>query len=137
MLVIAVEDFDVDAGFGHAPGEETELTGDGLLESHDDHLPLGEDAHAGCFQRLAGGRSVLEEEMGHPGAADDPGPSPFDAHPGAPQRLAHLGERAGSILEDDGEILHRVCIREPLMETTCVAYNADRLRRTGAAGLRP
>src|SRR5258708_35182126 len=63
VVVVAVENFDVDAGLGHASREKAELTRDGLLQSLHDHVPFRDDADASRFQRLASRGSVLEEEM--------------------------------------------------------------------------
>src|SRR5262249_44840828 len=50
VIVVAVEHFDVDAGLGHSPCQQAELTGDSLLEALDDNVPFLGDADAGSFQ---------------------------------------------------------------------------------------
>ncbi|MDP1861950.1 MAG: hypothetical protein Q8K82_25040 [Gemmatimonadaceae bacterium] len=101
MIMVTVQDFDVDARFGHSAREQTELTGHVLLQSLNEHFPFREDLDASRFQRLASGRSVREEEMGYALAVRDPGPSAFDAHPGAAQSLSHVGKSAGSVFQSD------------------------------------
>ena len=56
----------------------------------------------------AGGGPVLEQEMGDALAVHDPGAAALDAHPGAAERLSHLGERAGPVFQRDRQILHGV-----------------------------
>ena len=101
MGMVAVQNLDVDASLCHPAREPTELTGHVLLQPLNEHVPFREDLDARRFQRLAGGGSVREEEMSDPFAAYDPGPSAFDAHPGAAQGLSHIGESAGSVFQGD------------------------------------
>src|SRR5262249_52404064 len=71
-----------------------------------EHLPLLDDRDPGRLEGPARGRSVLEQEVGDADAADDPGAAPLDAHARATQHLAHARERAGTVLEGDGQVLH-------------------------------
>lgn len=73
VVVVAVEDFDVDAGLGHPARELAELTGLGLVQPLHQGLPFGEHADAGRFERPARGGSVREQEVGDAGAVDDEG----------------------------------------------------------------
>src|SRR2546427_7105188 len=75
MVMIAVLDFDIDAGLGHAPRDLAELAG----------LPL---------------------EVGDTYAVHDERASTLDAHPGASQCFPHLGQRAWTVLQRDGQIFH-------------------------------
>jgi len=105
MVVVAVQNLDVDARLGHPARQQAELTGQVLLQSLNQHFPLGENLNAGRFQRPAGARSVGKEKMGHALPGHDPGPSTFDAHARAAQSLAHLGEGARSVRQGDRQVL--------------------------------
>src|SRR6267143_448575 len=102
MGMIAVLDFDIDPGLGHPPRDLAELTGRALMLALHEDIPLREDADAGRLERPAGRGSIREEEVGDTDAVDDEGASALDAHAGAPQCFAHLGQRAGAILQRDG-----------------------------------
>jgi hypothetical protein len=91
MIVVAVEDFDIDAGISHPSRELPELAGHVLLQSLNQYFPFLENPDTGSFERRAGGRSVHEEEMGCAAAIHHPNPSALDADSGATQRLSHLG----------------------------------------------
>ena len=106
MVMVAVQDFDVDASLGHSAREQPELTGHVLLQPLNEHFLFGEDLDASRFQRPAGGSSVRKEEMSHALAAHDPSPSAFDADSSAAQSLSHIGESAGAVFQGDGQILH-------------------------------
>jgi hypothetical protein len=99
MVMVAVQDFDVDAALGHSPCEQAELTWNGLLQSLDEYLPFGDDADASRFKCLSRSGPVLEEEMGDAHAINDPGPPTLDAHAGAAQCFTHFGESAGSVIQ--------------------------------------
>lgn len=99
IVMVAVQDFDVDASLGHPAREQTELTGHVLLQSLSEHLSFREDLDARRFQRLAGGGSVREEKMGDALTAHDPSPSAFDAHSRAAQSLSHVGESARPVFQ--------------------------------------
>jgi hypothetical protein len=99
MVVVAVKDLDVYSGLGHPPGQRTELTGDGLHQSQDEHLTFLNNANASRFECVARCNAVLEQKMSDAGAAGNPCASTLDADPGAAQRLAHFGQRTGSIIK--------------------------------------
>lgn len=101
MAVVAVHDFDVDADVSHAAREETKLTRHILLQSLHEDVALLQHPNTSCFQRRAGHRPVLDEEMRDTDAANDPGPSTFDAHASVTQRLAHLRERSGPVVQNN------------------------------------
>ena len=50
MVVVAVENFDIDAGFGHPAREQAELAGDILLEALDEDFPFLDEADARGFK---------------------------------------------------------------------------------------
>ena len=60
MVMVAVEDFDIDARLGHSVREQAELSGHVLLEALHEHLPFTEHADACRFERLASGGAVRE-----------------------------------------------------------------------------
>ena len=100
MVVVTVEDFNVNSSFSHPVREQAELAGDALFQSLHENVPLGQNADADCFQRLAGGCTILEEKMGHAVVADDPRAPALDADTGTSQRLAHFGERARAVFQN-------------------------------------
>src|SRR5258707_1285127 len=114
MVVVAVEDLDVDAGLGHATGEEAELAGQVLLQADGDDVALGDDTDALRFERAAGAGAILEQEVGDAAAVDDPGAAPLDADAGAPQAFAHLGEGGRAVLEGDRQVFHLAVSRSIL-----------------------
>lgn len=91
MIVVAVEDFDVDAGVGHAAGELAELAGFGLIEALDEDVVDRENLDARGFERIVRGVAVLKQKVRDAAAVDDPGAAAFDAHAGAAERVAHFG----------------------------------------------
>src|SRR5206468_546820 len=101
-IVVAVLHFDVDAGGGHAPGKFSELPRLALMELLNQHVTLRNDANARRIERGAGRGTVGEEEV----RRAVPYTASFDAHAGAAERLAHLRERAGTVFERDGQVLH-------------------------------
>ena len=84
-----------------------QLSRNGLPEALDHHFALGHDLDPGRLERAARGGAVREQDVGGPAAAHHPRAAPLDAHAGLPQRLAHRRERAGAILERDGQVPHR------------------------------
>lgn len=107
MIVVAVEDFDVDAGAGHAAGELAELSRFGLIEALDQDVVHGEDLDACRFERIARCVAIFKEKVSDSAAIDHPRSAAFDAHAGAAEGVAHIGECAGTIVEEDGEIFHQ------------------------------
>ena len=101
MIVVAVEDLDVDSGLSHPAREFAELTGFSLVQSLDHDVALFDDADAGCFERAASGRPIFEEEVGDSLTVDNERASALDAHSGAAQCVAHLGQCAGPVLKRD------------------------------------
>ena len=83
MIVVAVEDFDVDAGVGHAAGELAELSRFGLIEALDEDVVHRENFDARRFERIAGGVAIFKEEVRDTAYIDDPCAAAFDAHAGA------------------------------------------------------
>src|SRR5690348_8879719 len=63
VIVIAVEDFDVDAGIGHAAGELAQLSRLGLIEALNQDVVDGEDLDACGFEGVAGGIAVREQKV--------------------------------------------------------------------------
>lgn len=91
MIVVAVKDFDVDAGLSHPAGELTELSGHVLLQSLNQDFPFLENSYTSRLERPAGGCAIREKEVGRAAAVHHPSPAALDAHPGATQGLSHLG----------------------------------------------
>jgi hypothetical protein len=105
--VVAVQHLNVDARLSHAPRQHPELPWHRLVQPLHDHLPLRQHADPCRLERCARGASVLGQEVGDAAAVHDPGAAAFDAHTRAPQRLAHLGQRARTVFELDREVDHR------------------------------
>ena len=99
MIVVAVEHLDVDACFSHPSSELAQLTWNGLFESLDHHIALGDHPNTCVLERRARGVAVGKEEVRDPAPVDDPSPSAFDTHASTTQRLAHLTKRARPIVE--------------------------------------
>ena len=113
MVVIAVQYFDVHAGFGHAAREQSELARDVLLESANDDFSFLDYPDAGCFERGSGSRAVGEKEVSDSCALGNPGPAPFDAHAGAgpgphPSRPKRLDGFPGRLI--GLSLFHLVCV---------------------------
>src|SRR6266850_2232659 len=101
IVVIAVKDFDVDAGFGHQSSDLSELAWLSLVQALNQHLSLSENADACGLQRRAGGCSVFEEEVSGAIAVDDKGAAALDAYARASHRFAHFGQRTRSVFQSD------------------------------------
>jgi hypothetical protein len=112
MVMIAVEDFDVDACLGHPAREQTELAGDVLLQALNENLSFRKHADSGRFESRFSGGSVREKEMGDASAIDNPGATSLDAHAGMAQRLTHFGQSPWAVFEGDCQVFHR---DEPLL----------------------
>ena len=106
VIVVAVKDLDVDARLGHPSRDLAELTWFSLVQSQDDDVAYFQNVNARRFERFASGLSILEEKVSAL-TVDYEGATTFDAHPGAAQRLAHLGQRAGSISQRNRQIYER------------------------------
>lgn len=91
MVMVAVQNFNVDASLGHSACEQTELTGQVLLQWLNEHFPFREDLDSCRFQRLTGGGSIRKEKMG----------DALAAHLGAAQCLSHIGKSAGPVFQGD------------------------------------
>ena len=102
MIVIAVLHFDVHSALSHAPRDFAELSRLGLTQTLHEYFILADDADSGGIERLPGGIAIGEEKVRD--AVEHT--APFDAHAGAAERFSHFRERAGAILERDGQILH-------------------------------
>jgi len=105
VIVVAVEDFGIDAGRRHSARQQAKLSGHILLRALNEHFPFRDNSDASGLERRAGGNCVREQEMGDAATVDYPSACPRDAHPGAAQGLSHLGNSAGSILQGDRQIL--------------------------------
>lgn len=106
MVMVAVEDFDVDARVGHPSRELAELTGPVLVQSLDHDLTFFKNLDARGLERPARGGAVLEKEVGDTATVDDEGASSLDAHARTPQGIAHRGQGTWAIVERDRQILH-------------------------------
>ena len=59
---------------------------------------------AGRFERRARCRTILEQEMREAAVADDPGSAALDADAGIAERRSLVGERAGMLFSQAGQI---------------------------------
>lgn len=91
MIVVAVEDFDVDASVRYASGELAELARLVLIQALHKDLVDAEHLNARGFERVACGVAILEQEMLHTASVDHPRSAAFDAHARAAERVAHSG----------------------------------------------
>src|SRR5258705_12915364 len=106
MIVIAVEHFDVHVCLGHTSGNLSELTWLSLIQSLHEHLALLQHTDAGCLECVAGGCSILEKKMRHALAVYNERAATLNANAGAAQRVTHLRQRAGSVVQSDRQVLH-------------------------------
>ncbi len=90
MIVIAVEYFNIDASLGQASRDFSQLSGFGLLQPQDDHLPLPYHPDRGTLERATSSVAIREEKMRHTFAVHNPRSSAFDAHAGSPQSVPHF-----------------------------------------------
>jgi len=111
VIVVAVEDFDVDARVGHPPRELSELTGPALVQTLDDDLTFVKNLDARGLESPARGGAVLEEEVGDTETVDDEGASSLDAHARTPKGIAHGGQGTWAIVECNRQILHALLMR--------------------------
>ena len=93
---------DAHAGGGHATGEFSELPRLALTELLNEYVTLRNDANARRIERSARRSAIGEEEVRR--AVSDT--ASFDAHPGTAERLAHLRESTGTVVERDGQVFH-------------------------------
>src|SRR5262249_53841004 len=107
MIMIAVQPLDIHAGLGHAPGQHAELAWNRLLEPLHDDGALLDHLDAGGLESAPRRGAVGEEEVRRALPSHHPRAAALDAHAGPPERFAHLGEGARTILQCDGQILHR------------------------------
>jgi hypothetical protein len=106
MIVVAVEDFDIDAGIGHPARQLPQLAWHSLLQTLDDHLSHSQHPDTNGLECLAGRSAVSEEEMGGTASPCDPCAATLDADTGATQCFAHVGEGAGMVVQDYRYVLH-------------------------------
>ena len=99
MIVVAVEHFDVDAGFGHPSGELAELARNRLLEPLNDNVTLGDHPNTGLLECRARSASVGKKEMRDPAPIDDPRSSTLDTDAGTTKCFPHFRERTRPIVE--------------------------------------
>ena len=129
MIVVAVQNFNIDAGLSHLAREQAELTGHVLLQSLNEHFPFLEDLDPGSLESPTRGSSVCEEEMGNTTAIHNPGPTSLNAHPGATQSLSHRGESSRFVFKNNCQILHDVtpsvmmvkCVNPKPAHTVCLS----------------
>ncbi len=106
VIVIAVYDFDIDAGIGHAAREGPELPRLRLSQAQRNDVTLLGNANARGSQRSGSIGAVVEKKMRDAASVNAKDTPTLDAHAGSPERVAHLGERARPVVEDDLQILH-------------------------------
>src|SRR2546423_7951486 len=106
--MIAVLHLDVHTSVCHVPRQAAELTRLSLAQPEGDYIPLRDYAQSGGLESFARSFAVLEKKMrgGLRAAFTRPDAAAFDVDVSLGKRLSHLGERAGSILKNDLEILH-------------------------------
>ena len=117
------------SGIGHAPGEQSELTRDILLQTLDQNISLSDNFNAGLGERVARCRCIFDQEMSNTFSFHDPRATAFDADARAAERFTHFRKCAGPILQNDGEIFHFSSGRAPLSgERRLVWSGPDRKR---------
>jgi len=116
MIVVAVENFNVDTRLGHPARDFAKLPRLRLVQPLDEHVPLGENPNARCFERAARGTSIFEEKVRYALTVNHECASALDTDSGAAQDIAHLGERTRPVLQRDGQVFHgRVRSYESIM----------------------
>jgi hypothetical protein len=106
VIMIAVQNFNVDAGASHPAGYFPELTRFGLVQSLDQYFMFCNHSNAGFFKRSSGSRAILEKKVSDSLAIDDEGTSTFDAYARTSQGVTHFGQSARSILKRDSQVNH-------------------------------
>ncbi len=104
--MVAVKHLDVDPGLGQATRDLSQLPGDRLRQFLDEHFPLGSNLNCAPCQGASGRGGVVHQEMRHAFALDNEGAAALDAHAGAPEGFAHLGQRTGPVRQENGQVFH-------------------------------
>lgn len=108
MVVVAVHHLDVHAGLCHAPRDLAELARLVLPQSLREHLALGEHGDAGIGECRGRRGAVVKEKVRDAAPIDDEHAAAFDADTGASEGVAHVGQGAGAVVEENREVFHRV-----------------------------
>ena len=106
MIVIAVQNFYVDSGFGHPARYLSKLTRFGLIQSLDYYFTFLNHVDTCFCKRSSGSSSIIEKKVSDPLAINDEGSSTFDAYARTSQGIAHFGQSARSILKLDRQVNH-------------------------------
>lgn len=106
MVVVAVQDFDVDAGIGQSTTELAELARLLLIEALNEDSAARSHRHPCLFQSGASHRAVIDKEVRDAHVGDEPHASAFDADISRPQCFAHERQLAGLVGQMDFEIEH-------------------------------
>ena len=106
VRVVAVDHLDVHLGLGHPPGNPAELAGLALIEAEHDNVTFSQNSYASRLERAAGSGAILDEEVRDASAVHEEGASAFEADPGPPESLPHLGEGSRAVVERDRHVFH-------------------------------
>jgi len=107
--MVAVKDFNVYSGLRHPACNPAELTRNSLIQPLNQYFPLFDHANARLFERVTRRCPILEEKVCDAVTVDDECASALDTHTGATQCIPHLCERARTVVEGNGQILHATC----------------------------
>src|SRR5690242_11470710 len=101
MIVIAIEHLDVYPGIGHATRELAKLSGFALAQPLHHDLTIGEDLYSRRFEGSSRCWAVAEKKVCDTNAIHYPRSAALDAHTGAAECVAHVGECARAVIEEN------------------------------------
>jgi hypothetical protein len=106
VVMVTVEHLDVDTGFGHASGQQAELSWHGLMQAHTNDVANLEHADPGKLKGAPGGCAVGKEKVRGCACTDHPGATSFDTDTGPAKRITHFGQGTGAVVEYHRYVLH-------------------------------
>ena len=106
VIVVAIQDFDVDARRGHTAGDFAELAGLRLVQTLDQHIAHRQHANSCGFESFTGVRAIFEQKMRNPLTIDHESAATLDADASVAQSFTHLRQRAWTVLKDNCHVLH-------------------------------
>jgi hypothetical protein len=83
MIMVAIENFYIDPGFGHPSGDFAELPGFRLVQSLYENVPFFKNADALSFERPACSHSIRKEKVCDTATIKVEGAPALNAHPRA------------------------------------------------------
>lgn len=110
MIMIAVLNANVHAGVRHPARDLSELSRFSLPERLNENLIVFDDADSRRGQGCPSSCSVVKKKMSDAHPIRDENAAAFDTHSGAAERLAHLRESTGPVVEGDAEVFHAMRI---------------------------